>query len=191
MSNICAFEWIIHCNTQCLTIEVGLTRTLLYATLQQKALYIYVDYFLYWSFHSTSLILINSFDTKFCVILRGSLWMYLLIDLQQSHLSISKKLFFPLLTCHIRFVSIPSPNSGDTGTLLVAKHRITMYVSMQTVPSLSNCARYCFARRSRFSWAVSTSFSTSSSYTSSSLSLGMRRSLLREKIWDRIHSSEK
>ena len=46
--------------------------------------------------------------------------MHLLIDLQQSHLSISKKIFFPLLTCHIRFVSIPSP-----------KHRITMYVSLQ------------------------------------------------------------
>ena len=39
------------------------------------------------------------------------------------------------------------------------------------VPSLSNCARYCFARRSRFSWAVSTSPSTPSSSKSSSLSL--------------------
>ena len=57
--------------------------------------------------------------------------MHLLIDLQQSHLSISKKLFCPLLTCHIRIVSIPSPNSGETVTLLVAKHRITMYVSLQ------------------------------------------------------------
>jgi len=119
----CAFEWIIHCNTQCLTltIEIGLIWELPYASLQQKALQVYADYFLYWSFHSSSLILISSFDTKFCVILRGSLWTHLLIDLQKSHFSISKKLFFPLLTCHIRFVSIPSHNSGESVTLLVAK----------------------------------------------------------------------
>ena len=62
-------------NTQCLTltIEVGLTWELLYASLQKKALHVYVNDFLYWSFHSSSLTLISSFDTKFCVILRGSL----------------------------------------------------------------------------------------------------------------------
>ena len=39
-----------------------------YASLQQKALHVYVNYFVYWSFHSGNLTLISLFHTKFRVI---------------------------------------------------------------------------------------------------------------------------